>query len=329
MTLVFMFPGQSSRYPGMLDKLAGLHPPNAYLLGWASEILGRDLRAQYRADNDAAYARNVDVQVGVFLANHMFLQILQAAGIDAELSCGLSLGEYNHLVHIGALDFPDALRLVQARGEAYDAGPRGSMASVQPIGVEELEEALRGVESSGVLEIVNLNSPSQQVISGDHEAIEEAIRVIEDQTFAQPVVIERAVPMHSSLFTSVAAEFRPHLERAPFHSPRRPYLPNRLGYPLDDPAPEDFVDLLATHVHSPVLWQRSIDHLCERHPDAVLVEVGPKGVLTGLLGRKWHRDHRKGRTDSSEDTTAHLRAVIADLRGLAGVVRQEQPCTTL
>ena len=26
MTLVFMFPGQSSRYPGMLDKLVRLHP---------------------------------------------------------------------------------------------------------------------------------------------------------------------------------------------------------------------------------------------------------------------------------------------------------------
>ena len=133
MTLVFMFPGQSSRYPGMLDKLAHLHPRAAEVLGLASDTLSRDLRSHYSEDNAAAFERNVDVQLGVFVANHMMLSALQAEGVDAELSLGLSLGEYNHLTHIGALDFVDALRVVKARGEAYDAGPRGQMASVQPL----------------------------------------------------------------------------------------------------------------------------------------------------------------------------------------------------
>ncbi len=46
----------------------------------------------------------------MFVANHMMLSLLQAEGVDAELSLGLSLGEYNHLVHIGALELPEAPR---------------------------------------------------------------------------------------------------------------------------------------------------------------------------------------------------------------------------
>lgn len=317
MTLVFMFPGQSSRYPGMLDKLAQLHPRAAEVLGLASDALGRDLRSHYSEDNAAAFEHNVDVQIGVFVANHMMLSALQAQGVDADLSLGLSLGEYNHLTHIGALDFVDALRLVKARGEAYDAGPRGYMASVQPLDLEALEEVVEAVrgQGHGVLEIVNLNSPRQHVLSGEQAAVEAAVALLEDEHYVVPTIIERQVPMHSSLFTGVGEALRPHLRRARFRPTRRPYLPNRLGAPLTSASHDDFVSLLADHVHTPVLWRRSIDHLIASHPDAVLVEVGPRQVLFNLLDRKWVNRPRFC-TDSREDAAAHLGGVIESLRAL-------------
>lgn len=314
-TLVFMFPGQSSRYPGMLGKLARLHRRAAEVLALCCDVLGRDLVAHTSEDNPDAFARNVDVQVGVFVANHMMLSALQAEGVDAELSLGLSLGEYNHLVHIGALDLEDALRLVQARGEAYDAGPRGMMASVQPIELAELEEVVEQIRARGlgVLEIVNLNSPRQHVLSGDAAAVEAAVALLEEEHFVVPTIIERQVPMHASLFEPVGAALRPHLERARFRAPRLPYLPNRRGDFIFAPTPAEFVDLLAAHVHTPVLWRKSIDRVAERHPDAVFVEVGPRQVLHNLLDRKWHA-RPKFATDAREDAAAHLASVIATLR---------------
>ena len=105
---VFMFPGQSSRYPDMFERLASQAPEQTReVLGLASEILERDLAAHYRADNPAIFASNCDVQLGVFLASHVHLVAAERAGLRARLSLGLSLGEYNHLVHIGALDFAD------------------------------------------------------------------------------------------------------------------------------------------------------------------------------------------------------------------------------
>jgi [acyl-carrier-protein] S-malonyltransferase len=315
MTLVFMFPGQSSRYPGMLDKLARLHPRAGEVLAQAADSLGRDLRSHYSEDNPGAFDRNVDVQIGVFVANHMMLSILQAEGVDAELSLGLSLGEYNHLTHIGALDFVDALRLVKARGEAYDAGPRGFMASVQPLDLETLEEVVESIRAQGlgVLEIVNLNSPRQHVLSGDQAAVEAAVAVLEDEHYVVPTIIERQVPMHASIFAPVGEALRPHLRRARFRTARRPYFPNRVGVPVPSASHDEYVAMLADHVHTPVLWRRSIDHVIASHPDAVLVEVGPRQVLFNLLDRKWISRPRYC-TDCREDAAGHLAGVLDALR---------------
>ena len=323
--LVFMFPGQSSRYPGMLDRLVGLHKPNADLLNWASDMLGRDLAAHYHVDRgEAAFERNVDVQLGVFLANHMFLQTLDAAGIEAELSLGLSLGEWNHLVHIGALSFEQALRAVEFRGRCYDEGPRGWMAAIQPISAEELADIVERASKLGVIEIVNINSPRQQVVAGERAAVEAVVAEAEDEFYAQPQIIDRSVPMHSSLFRAVGQRFRDYLETLDFRPTERPYLPNRLARVLDEPSRADFVELLSTHVHEPVLWRQSLDHVVETHPEAIFVEVGPRSVLHNLMHRKWLRNRKFKtdiKTDCRDELADHVAAVVAELG-------RETPCTT-
>jgi len=334
LTLVFMFPGQSSRYPGMLDKLVELHPPNGELLERSSDLLGRDLRAQYKigggGDMDMdrgdspegdGFARNVDVQVGVFLANHMFMTALEARGIEAELSMGLSLGEWNHLVHIGALSFEDALRGVEQRGRCYDQGPRGWMAAIHPIDADSLREVVGRAGKYGVLEIVNLNSPRQHVVAGERAAVEAAAAQAEDEHYAEAHIIERNVPMHSSLFAPVGARFAEILRGLEFAAPRRPYMPNRLARFVPAPSPATFVELLSTHVHAPVLWRESLEHVVAAHPEAVFVEVGPMAVLHNLMHRKWLRN-RKFRCDSRDDIHAHFEATVAALSSLQAAEKQ-------
>lgn len=315
MKLVFMFPGQSSLYPTMLEKLTGLHDDNARLLQAASDALGRDLAAHYRADNEEIFSRNQDIQIGVFLANHMFLQILQAEGVEAELSLGLSLGEYNHLLHIGALDFGTAIKLVEQRGIAYDQGPRGAMASIFPIELAELQEVVDRTASFGVLEIVNLNSPRQQVLSGERKALDEALRILDEDHYCNATIIEKDVPMHCSIFKPAGDALRAALQQVDFAKPRLPYFPNRLGSIVDEPDQNTFVDLLSSHVYHPVLWRKSIDHIVETWPESVFVELGPKSVLYNLLDRKWHKVP-KYRCDSLEDTAEHLKELTVELQGL-------------
>jgi [acyl-carrier-protein] S-malonyltransferase len=312
-TLVFLFPGQNSRYPGMVDKLAALDPDNAQLVEFASAVLGRDLRAHFRADNPLQFERNRDVQVGVFLANEMMRATLERAGLDAPFSAGLSLGEYNHLVHIGALAFEDALRLLEARGDAYDAGPHGAMYAVAPVEPGEVEQAIVESASAAEVGIGVHNAPRQCVLSGTVPAIQAVLARLESDAFVEPTLVDAWRPRHSPLYDTVARRFRPELDSVPWRKPRKPYLPNVLGRFEPDPRPRRLCDLLAAHVWRPVFWRQSVDCLDAQVRDPVFVEVGPKRVLYDLLGRRWLARPRFA-TDSAEGFRGHLASVVQDLR---------------
>jgi [acyl-carrier-protein] S-malonyltransferase len=286
-SLIFMFPGQSSVYPEMLERALTAWPWADTVIRRASDVLGWDLKRHYQSSNPAIFLRNQDVQLGGFLTSHLHLMALTRAGVEANRSLGLSLGEYNHLVHIGALDFEDALTLIAARGQAYDAGPPGKMASVFPIDARELEPLLEEAPARGIVEIAGFNSPGQQVIAGDHLAVDAVLERLDDEAGVSAVVIEHRIPMHTSRFQCVARTFRSALESAPWKLPHGLYLPNATAVPEAASSPRRFADLLSRHVYQPVLWRASIEQVWAELPGAVFLEVGPRGVLSNLLSRRW------------------------------------------
>ncbi len=307
MTPIFLFPGQSSTQKDIFSTARAVDPEGtAALLEQASTVLGRDLTAHY---SNGAFTTNHCVQVGVFVCNHLHLSALRRRGIDAPLSLGLSLGEYNHLVHIGALSFTDALRLVDARGRAYDAGPDGMMAAVYPITVEELQPILEQARLVGHVAISNANGPGQQVIAGERAAVQEALRLLDEELFLEGKVIEEKIPMHTEVFRPVVDAFAPSLLQAPWQQVARPYLPNTTAELVTDPTREFFVERLSDHVWRPVLWQQSIDALRVKHPDAVFIEVGPRTVLHDMLRKPWVGDtprHHTASPDAFQATVAAL-----------------------
>src|SRR5215510_12793514 len=184
MTIVFMFPGQNSRYPEMIDRQRQWSGCERILQD-ASDVLGRDLSAHYRAENAQMFLKNRDVQVGVFLATYILGEMLAAAGIRSAASLGLSLGEYSHLVEIGALSFENALRILDARGRAYEGGPRGLMISVLPCDESLVQQALHSTVAPGSANIAIELSAQHFVISGEARRVQAAASWLEDETFVQ------------------------------------------------------------------------------------------------------------------------------------------------
>ena len=187
------------------------------------------------------------------------------------------------------------------------------MAAIQPIAEHDLCEVVEQASERGVLEIVNFNSPRQFVIAGEQAAVEYAAELAEHEHFAQSHVIERQVPMHSSIFAPVAERFTAYLNTLDFQAPERPWLANRRGGFVEAPTQADFVELLGEHVCQPVYWRQSIDAVVAREPEAVFVEVGPMAVLHNLLHRKWHAN-RKFRTDDRDGAGEHFAGLVAGLR---------------
>jgi [acyl-carrier-protein] S-malonyltransferase len=316
MPIAFIFPGQNSRYPGMIDKLIDAYPLNRQWIQRASDVLGRDLLAKYTSGNPHMFARNRDVQIGVFLANHLHWQNLDREGIDAEYSAGLSLGEYNHLVHIGALTFDDALRALDARGAAYERGPRGKMRAVFPVDPQDVEQLIDNLGLAGEVSLGMINSARQCVLSGTAAAVDRVAERVEDEFLAQSVVIDDQLPMHSSIFRPVETELREALLSLEWRLPSVPYLPNVTGMFLQNPRREQFVDLLCRHTWNTVLWRKSMELMCEV-PDVTFVECGPKSVLTNFFGRKWLNPGRFF-VDAEEGFVDSLRNLLKELTSAAG-----------
>lgn len=311
---LFMFPGQSSCSETMLQRALALGPSGMDVLRLASDVLGEDLVSRLGSEHGVRPENNRDVQLSVFLANHVHMVALQSAGVDATLSLGLSLGEYNHLVHIGAIAFADALRLVATRGEAYDRGPRGMMVAVVGVDVGVIETVLRSV--GGDAAISNFNGPTQHVIAGSYGSVEAAVAMLEEEHYAMSFVIERHVPMHSPRFEPAVDAFMPALRTAPWTPLTTRYFPNVEGRPRPESTAFDIVALLRAHVFRPVQWERSMDWICTHCPLATLIEVGPGRVLSDLARRGWS-ELTCVRTDQGDDPRAHLEALAGRLRDAA------------
>ncbi len=303
---VFIFPGQSSRYREMLARAVARSAAACAVLREASEILGRHLRKELAPEAPALFSDNRSVQVGVFLVSHIYLRELAAHGIRPALSLGLSLGEYNHLVDIGAIEFADALKVVDARGRVYAEGPPGMMTSLFPADETAVARIVSDV-GAGVA-ISNFNSPSQLVIAGPRDAVTRAAALFEEREFGQAAVIEDRIPMHTIHFRAVADSLRPHLEAARWRKVAGPYIPNVAAALVHGAEPSTIIESLFHHVFLPVQWRRSIEAVLATLPGAIFVEVGPKRVLCNLLAHRWVRNECFAVDDAGVD------AVISQLQ---------------
>jgi [acyl-carrier-protein] S-malonyltransferase len=313
MSVVYLFPDQHSYHPHLIDRLVRATPLTARIVQNASEILGRDLEAHFSPQNEAMFDRNCDVQVGAFLANYMLARLLELEGIFADASVGFSLGEYNHLVEIGALGFVDALKIVDARGAAHDEGPSGMMLLVHPCDDSSVSKALTHARSLGPVDIAVRLSKNHFVLAGDQGAVQLAGVWLEKQAHAKTQVFDHRRPLHSAMFRPAAERFLPVLERSAWQAPMTEYLSNMEGRFCSPASSRELIEMLFRHEFMPLQWARSIRLLLERFPAAIFVEVGPCSPVTDIF--KLENSHIPClRTDDPQDGPAVFKATIARVR---------------
>ncbi len=200
---------------------------------------------------------------------------------------GHSLGEYTALVAAGALAFEDAVTLVHARGrfvqEAVPSG-LGAMAAVMGVGPEIVAEACReaACETGGVVSPANLNGPEQTVIAGEAKAVERAAALAKAAGARRTVMLPVSAPFHCALMRPAAEKLAAELARVRFTAPSPPVVTNVEAEPNGDPA--RIAALLAEQVTAPVRFVECVRRLVALGVRRV-IEVGPGGVLCGLVAR--------------------------------------------
>lgn len=287
MSIAAVFPGQGSQSVGMLAGLLATEPVAAAALAEAGEVLGYDLAALLR-DGPAERLNQTEItQPAMLAAGVAAWRTWQARGGGmAAAMAGHSLGEYTALVCAGALDFADALRIVQLRGRRMqEAVPADAGAVAAVLGLDD--DAVRAAcaaaaAEGGVVEAVNFNAPGQVVIAGDAAAVERAIAHARAAGARRAMPLPVSVPVHCALMTPVGAQLQEALARIEVKPPRVPVYHNIDAKPRA--AANEIRDALARQVHSPVRWVECVQAM-QGAGATIMVEYGPGKVLCGLARR--------------------------------------------
>ena len=286
MSLAFVFPGQGSQSIGMLSDLATQFPQVQLAFAEASSTLNYDLWELITSGSVESLNETHRTQPAMLAAGIAVWRSWQSiSDVKPSFLAGHSLGEYTALVAAGALDFADAIQLVEQRGhymqQAVPVG-EGAMAAILGLDDDSVRAICLEAAEKGVAEAVNFNSPGQVVIAGATEAINVAIVLAKEKGAKRALLLPVSVPSHCALMKPAAEKLAEALKNITIQTPSIPVIHNVSVTSVN--AAADIKSLLAQQLYNPVRWVETVQYLASQGVDT-LVESGPGKVLAGLTKR--------------------------------------------
>ena len=282
--IALLFAGQGAQAVGMGKDLVAEHPAAASLFQQADEVLGFSL-SKIAFEGPAEELTKTSIcQPALYVHGLACLAVLKEKipGFDFHATAGLSLGEFTAHAAAGTFDFVTGLDLVAKRSQAMQEAcerTEGSMAAV--IGGEE--NRIRELAAAADVDVANLNSPGQIVLSGEASKISLAVSMAKEYGARKAVELQVAGAFHSRLMESAYLKLKEVLEKTPINAPQVPVVCNVDAVAASDP--DTIRRTLADQVTGSVRWTESVEYLLDHlHCDQFL-ELGPGGVLAGLVAR--------------------------------------------
>ncbi|RJG42253.1 ACP S-malonyltransferase [Motilimonas pumila] len=285
-TFTIAFPGQGSQAVGMLADLAEKFDVVTDTFKQASDVLGYDLWQLVQQGPAEELNKTFKTQPALLTASVAIWRVWQAqGGATPSVMAGHSLGEYSALVCAGVIDFQDAIKLVELRGNLMQqAVPEGigAMAAIIGLADDQIAKACEQGAENEVVAPVNFNSPGQVVIAGNKAAVERAGDLCKEAGAKRVLPLPVSVPSHCALMKPAADELAKTLADMSFNTPDIPVINNVDVAAETDPAA--IKDALIRQLYRPVRWTEVVTKMAQ---DGITLEIemGPGKVLSGLVRR--------------------------------------------
>jgi [acyl-carrier-protein] S-malonyltransferase len=282
--IALLFAGQGAQAVGMGKDLAAEFPVAAKLFKQADDALGFALsRTTFEGPADELTKTSV-CQPALYVHGLACLAVLKEKlpHFAFHAAAGLSLGEFTAHAAAGTFDFHTGLDLVAKRSQAMQEAcenTEGSMAAI--IGGEE--ERVRELATAAGVDVANLNSPGQIVLSGEASKIANAVSLAKEYGARKAVELQVAGAFHSRLMESAYAKLQKVLAETAIKSPGVPVVCNVDAQAVSEP--DSIRRTLAEQVTGSVRWTESVNYLLDHLQCSQFIELGPGGVLAGLVGR--------------------------------------------
>jgi [acyl-carrier-protein] S-malonyltransferase len=282
--IALLFAGQGTQAVGMGKDLAAEFPVVANLFKEADEVLGFGLsRTAFEGPADELTKTSV-CQPALYVHGLACLAALKEKlpQFVFHAAAGLSLGEFTAHAAAGTFDFQIGLDLVAKRSQAMQEAcenTHGSMAAI----IGGTEEQVRELAAAAGVDVANLNSPGQVVLSGEASKIARAVSLAKEYGARKAVELKVAGAFHSYLMESAYLQLQKVLAETSIKSPDVPVVCNVDAQTVSEP--EAIRRTLAQQVTGSVRWTESINYLLDHLHCTQFIELGPGGVLAGLIGR--------------------------------------------
>lgn len=278
MSVAFLFPGQGSQQPNMLHELPK-HPIVTKTIEEASLVLGRDVLL---LDTKESLLSTVSVQLCLLISGVSIARILKSEGMVPDIVAGHSVGSFAAAVVSGALDFSDALSVVELRGKLMqNSYPKGYGMGVI-VGLDEIRVSLLvdkiNTAASPVF-IANLNAQDQITIAGSISAIEAVFTLALSMGAHKAKLLKISVPSHCELLKNVSNEITSKMAGIALKAPTTLFVGNCRARVLR--RAEEIGQDLSIGVANPVRWHEAATSMFERGV-RLFVELGPGQTLTNM-----------------------------------------------
>lgn len=279
-----VFPGQGSQSVGMLKEFATQYSQVAETFSEASDILHYDLWNLIQEGPEEQLNQTKFTQPALLASGVAVWRIWSAKMVSTPFFlAGHSLGEYTALVGAAALDFQDAIKIVETRGRLMqEACHEGAMVAIVGPEDETIKKICSESSQHDVLAVANYNSIGQTVLAGHLAAVKRAADQAKSCGAKIAKILPVSVPSHSILMKPVAEHLRTVLATTTINAPKIPVIHNADVFYYDDP--EKVRDALVRQLYSPVRWVETVQ-LMLKHGVQCILECGPGKVLTGLNKR--------------------------------------------
>lgn len=216
-------------------------------------------------------------------------KLLKEAGITADYTCGLSLGEYSALYEAGTINEDDVMELIAKRGKYMAEASEGldvKMAAVMGADRETVfeccDKANSELKGEKIVQAANFNCPGQIVISGDALAVDKASAYLKEAGAKRIVPLKVSGPFHTSLMKPAGDKLAEEFKNISFNEEQSKVVFNCLGREKNDG--EDIPTLLKKQVQSSVYLEDSIKYMVDAGVDTI-IEIGPGKAISKFINK--------------------------------------------
>lgn len=281
--IAFIFPGQGAQKTGMGKDFYEQSQRAAEIYDAAFKRLKEEMEIDIRTlcfDENDKLDQTAYTQAALVTTCLAMARTLEEKGVRADVTAGLSLGEYCAIAVAGGMSDLDAVWAVRKRGvlmeEAVPTGV-GAMAAVLGLSAEQIEKVTE--EIKGVT-VANYNCPGQVVITGETDSVDAAKEKLLECGAKRVLPLNVSGPFHSPMLKEAGEKLSEVLDQIHFHELELPYVTNVTAEPITDICKTK--ELLKEQVAASVRWQQSMERMIEDGVDT-FIEIGPGKTLAGFL----------------------------------------------